>query len=73
MEKELLEMAELWKKTALEMIQKSEPASRSEFSNQMLMACAEMLEWKIKTVGGQQTPEESAPNSLAAFSDDHLR
>jgi hypothetical protein len=48
MEKELLEMAEQWKKTALEMLQKCEPASRSEFANQMLMACAEMLEYKLK-------------------------
>jgi hypothetical protein len=44
MEKELLEMSRLWKKTALEMLEKSEPASRSEFANQMLFACAEMLE-----------------------------
>jgi len=47
MEKELLEMAEQWKKTALEMIQKSETGSRSEMMNQMLLACSELLEWKI--------------------------
>jgi hypothetical protein len=47
MEKELLEMAQLWKKTAREELAKSEPASRSEFANQMLLACAEMLEWKF--------------------------
>jgi len=46
MEKELLEMAEQWKKTALEELAK--PASRSEFANQMLLACAEMLEYKLK-------------------------
>jgi hypothetical protein len=40
MEKELLEMSQHWKKTALEMLEKSEPASRSEFANQMLLACA---------------------------------
>jgi hypothetical protein len=49
MEKELLEMSRLWKKTALEMLEKSEPASRSEFANQMLLACAEMLESKLIT------------------------
>jgi len=49
-EKELLEMAEQWKKTALEELAKCEPSSRSEFANQMLLACAEMLEWKIKAL-----------------------
>jgi hypothetical protein len=48
MEKELLEMAALWRETARDMIAKSEPASRTEMVNQMLMACAQMLEWKIK-------------------------
>ena len=48
MEKELLEMAEQWKKTALEELTKCEPTSRSEFANQMLLACAEMLEYKLK-------------------------
>ncbi len=48
MEKELLTMAAEWKRTALEMIQKSKNGSRSEMVNQMLFACAEMLEWKIK-------------------------
>ena len=49
MENELLEMAEQWKKTALEELAKCQPASRSEFANQMLMACAEMLGCKLKT------------------------
>jgi hypothetical protein len=40
--------AEAWKKTALEELVKCEPASRSEFANQMLLACAEMLEYKLK-------------------------
>jgi hypothetical protein len=48
MEKELLEMTAQWKQTALEMIQKSESGSRSEMVNQMLFACAEMVEWKVK-------------------------
>ena len=48
MEKELLEMAAQWKQTAREMIQKSENGSRSEMVNQMLFACAEMVEWKVK-------------------------
>jgi hypothetical protein len=48
MEKELLEMAQSWKQTALEILQKCEPASRSEFANQMLLACAEMLEYKLR-------------------------
>jgi hypothetical protein len=47
MEKELLEMAQQWKRTALEMLEKSESGSRSEMVNQMLFACAEMLESKI--------------------------
>jgi hypothetical protein len=47
MEKELLEMAEQWKKTALEALAKCETASRTEFANQMLLACAEMLEYKV--------------------------
>ena len=49
MEKELLEMAAQWKKTALEELEKCEPASRSEFANQVLLACAQMLEWKVAT------------------------
>jgi hypothetical protein len=49
MEKELLEMAEQWKKTALEALAKCDPASRTEFANQMLLACAEMLEYKLKS------------------------
>jgi hypothetical protein len=49
MEKELLEMATLWKQTALEELQKCEPASRAEFANQVLLACAQMLEWKVGT------------------------
>jgi len=53
MEKELLEMAAQWKQTALEMIQKSENGSRSEMVNQMLFACAEMLEWKIKNAASK--------------------
>ena len=48
MEKELLEMAEQWKKTALEELALCKPASRSEFANQMLLACAEMLEYKVR-------------------------
>jgi hypothetical protein len=48
MTEELLAMAELWKKTALEM-KKCEPASRSAMANAMLLACAEMLEHKIKS------------------------
>ncbi|HKM81032.1 MAG TPA: hypothetical protein VJY15_08745 [Candidatus Acidoferrum sp.] len=59
MEKELLEMSRLWKKTALEMLEKSEPASRLEFANQMLLACAEMLEWKfngLQSVGVEVSP-----------------
>ena len=47
MEKELLEMAAQWKKAALEELEKCEPASRSEFANQVLLACAQMLEWKV--------------------------
>ena len=54
MEKELLEMAEQWKKTALEELAKCEPASRSEFANQMPLACAEMLEWKLAQQYNQQ-------------------
>jgi len=49
MNEELLAMAETWRKTALEMLQKCEPASRSAMANAMLLACAEMLEWKLKT------------------------
>jgi hypothetical protein len=48
LQKELLEMSETWKTVALEMLAKSECGSRSEMANQMLMACAEMLEWKVK-------------------------
>jgi hypothetical protein len=46
-EQELLEMAKSWKLTAVEFIQKSESGSRSQMTNQMLYACAEMLVWKI--------------------------
>jgi len=49
LEKGLFEMAASWKQTALEMIQKSKNGSRSEMVNQMLYACAEMLEWKLRT------------------------
>ena len=49
MNEELLAMAETWRKTAMERLQKCEPASRSAMANAMLLACAEMLEWKIKT------------------------
>ena len=49
MKKELLEMSQLWKKTALEELAKCEPASRSEFANQMLLACAQMLEDKLRS------------------------
>jgi hypothetical protein len=59
MEKELLEMAALWRETARDMIAKSEPASRSEMVNQMLMACAQMLEWKIKNSQPTPVPEVS--------------
>lgn len=47
MEKELLEMAAQWKEIAIEYIQKSDKGSRSEMVNQMLYACAEMLEWRV--------------------------
>jgi hypothetical protein len=63
MEKELLEMSRLWEKTALEMLEKSEPANRSEFANQMLFACAEMLEWKVnrlQSVGVEVSPVPAA-------------
>jgi hypothetical protein len=50
MEKELLEMAEQRKKTALEELGKCTPASRAEFANQMLLACAEMLTYKLANV-----------------------
>jgi len=49
MEQELLEMAPQWKKTAVEELAKCTPASRAEFANQMLLACAEMLEYKVRT------------------------
>ncbi len=39
MEKELLEMAALWKKTALEELEKCEPASRAEFANRVALKC----------------------------------
>jgi hypothetical protein len=58
MDKELLEMAQQWKKTALEMLEKSESGSRSEMVNQMLFACAEMLESKI--AGGPTTSPKTA-------------
>jgi len=50
LEKELLDLSESWKSTAQEMIATSEGGSRSEMVSQMLMACAQMLEWKIKNV-----------------------
>jgi len=56
MEKELLEMAEQWKKTALEALAKCEAASRTEFANQMLLACAEMLEYKLKPSDSDTRP-----------------
>jgi hypothetical protein len=49
-EQYLLQLSADGKKTALEMIQKSEKGSRSEMVNQMLHCCAEMLEWKLKNV-----------------------
>ena len=49
MNEELPAMADTLRKTALEMLQKCEPASRSAMANAMLLACAEMLEWKLKT------------------------
>jgi hypothetical protein len=64
MEKELLKMSLLWKKTALEMLAKSEPASRSEFANQMLFACAEMLEWKINRLQSVGVAVPSAPAAV---------
>jgi hypothetical protein len=57
MEKELLEMAEQWKKTALEALAKCEAASRTEFANQMLLACAEMLEYKIRDCRNERNVE----------------
>ena len=59
MEKELLEMAMLWKQTAQEMIAKSENGSRSETVNQMLYACAEMVEWKVKQIGVKSAHAET--------------
>ncbi len=56
MEKELLEMAAQWKKAALEELEKCEPAIPSEFANQVLLACAQMLVWKIGTCG-EANPE----------------
>jgi hypothetical protein len=50
MEKELLEMAAQWKQTDLEYIQKSDKGSRSEMVSQMLYACAEMLQWRVKQI-----------------------
>jgi hypothetical protein len=38
-------------KNALEELAKCTPASRAEFANKMLLACAEMLEYKLKTSG----------------------
>ena len=55
MEKELLEMAAHWKQTALEMIAKSENGSRSEMVNQMLHACAEMVEWRVNQFGREHS------------------
>jgi len=54
MNEELLAMADRWRKTALEMLQKCEPASRSAMANAMLLVCAEMLECKIKDDGRPQ-------------------
>jgi len=48
MNEELLAMAETWRKTAMERLQKCEPASRSAMANAMLLACAEMLEWRLR-------------------------
>ncbi len=47
MEQEMLEMAAQWKKTALEELAKCKPSTRVEFANQMLLVCAEMLEYKL--------------------------
>jgi hypothetical protein len=66
MEKELLEMAEQWKKTALEELEKCKPASRAEFANQMLLVCAEMLEWKLKNLGACEAhhlPSQCSPDN----------
>jgi hypothetical protein len=60
MDKELLEMAQQWKKTALEMLEKSESGSRSEMVNQMLFACAEMLESNIAGRVGPATSPKTA-------------
>ena len=57
MKEELLEMAASWKQTAQEMIQKSANGSRSEMVNQMLYACAEMLEWKVKAASPRSHSE----------------
>jgi hypothetical protein len=56
MEKELLEMATQWKKAALEELEKCEPASRAEFANQVLLACAQMLEWKVGSTKANPEP-----------------
>ena len=48
MEKELSEMTAQWQKAALEDLAKCKTASRSEFVNQMLLASAEVLEWKLR-------------------------
>jgi hypothetical protein len=64
MEKELLEMSRLWKKTALEMLEKSEPASRSEFANQMLFAYAEMLGWKVNRLQSVRVEVPPAPAAV---------
>ena len=75
LEKELLDLSESWKATAQEMIAKSECGSRSEMVNQMLMACAQMLEWKIKTAkgspvsGNASQPEVCAPEEAHAVHD----
>jgi hypothetical protein len=48
-EQEILQLATDWKKTAREMIAKSDRGSRSEMVNLVLFACAEVLQWKITT------------------------
>lgn len=47
-EKELLEMAAAWQKAAQEILEKAEPASRTEFAGQMLLCCADMIVWKVR-------------------------
>jgi hypothetical protein len=63
MNEELLQMAETWKKTALEMLQKCELASHSAMANAMLLACAEKLEYKIKD--GERLQKTALPSMQA--------